>query len=70
MTPSPLIDDRTRTNRSRRRSTGNALALAPGCNFSPPSHRKRRAARIGRHANRRTPQQNDRTKPFNPNSLS
>jgi hypothetical protein len=24
MTPSPLIDDRTRTNRSRRHSTGNA----------------------------------------------
>ena len=28
MTPSPLIDDRTRTNRSRRRSTGNARARA------------------------------------------
>ena len=28
MTPSPLIDDRTRTDRSRRRSTGNARARA------------------------------------------
>ena len=28
MIPSPLIDDRTRTNRSRRRSTGNARARA------------------------------------------
>jgi hypothetical protein len=28
MTPSPLIDDRTRTNHSRRRSTGNASARA------------------------------------------
>jgi hypothetical protein len=28
MTPSPLIDDRTRTSRSRRGSTGNARARA------------------------------------------
>ena len=34
MTPSPLIDDRTRTNRSRRRSTGNARARAKPLSLS------------------------------------
>ena len=45
-------------------------ALAPGRQFCPPSHRKRRAAMHRQHANRRTHRQNDRTNRFNPNSLS
>ena len=60
MTPSPLIDDRTRTNRSLRRSTDNARARA-----KPLSLSARR-----RPANRRIHRQNDCPNHFNPNSSS
>ena len=69
MTPSPLIDDRTRTNPSRRRSTGNARARAKPL-YCPSSRCKRRRATRRRPANRRTHRQNDCPNHFNPNSSS
>ena len=50
MTPSPLIDDRTRTNRSRRRSTGNARARAKPLSLSALTPPAREA--YGGHDNR------------------
>ena len=70
MTPSPLIDDRTRTNRSRRRSTGNARARARPPIFVRPHAANVAAATRRRLANRRTHRQNDRPNRFNPNSSS
>ena len=69
MTPSPLIHDRTRTNRSRRRSTGNARARAKP-QICPPLHRKRRRATPPPARQSRTHQQSDRPNRFNPNSTS
>lgn len=69
MTPSPSIDNRTRTNRSRRRSTGNARARAGG-SFCALGPRKHRFLSSRSPVSRRTPRQNNSPKPCNRNSSS